>query len=315
MNFIYIVSGLILLVLGGNWLLKSAIGLSLKFNISKIIVGLTVVSFATSAPEMIVSVKSALGGYSDIALGNVVGSNIANIGLVLGVVLLINAIQLENSFLKSDWPITMITTILLFVFLLIDGVLSRIEGFIFVGALIVYLLYLIKNNTKIEEDDELQDNFDKAGKLSYRMILFFLVLGGFSLWLGSELLVNGAVNLAQNLGVSERVIAITVVSIGTSIPELASSVIASIKKESAISIGNIIGSNIFNILSVLGITIIIKPIDKIDVRILEQDIYWMLAFVFVLLPLAFLPKRNSLSFKEGVVLLLMYCLFVYYTIS
>jgi cation:H+ antiporter len=315
MNFIYIIIGLVLLVLGGNWLLKSAIGLSLKFNISKIIVGLTVVSFATSAPEMIVSVKSALAGYSDIALGNVVGSNIANIGLVLGVVLFVNAIQLENSFLKADWPITMITTILLFVFLVIDGVLSRIEGFVFVGVLIVYLLYLIKTNTKIEEEDEFQNDIESAGKLSYQMIVIYLLIGGFGLWLGSELLVNGAVNLAENLGVSERVIAVTVVSIGTSIPELASSIIASVKKESAISIGNIIGSNIFNILSVLGITVIIKPIEKIDVRILEQDIYWMLGFVFVLLPLAFLPKRNSLSLKEGVLLLLMYSLFLYYTIA
>ena len=315
MNFIYIIIGLVLLVLGGNWLLKSAIGLSLKFNISKIIVGLTVVSFATSAPEMIVSVKSALAGYSDIALGNVVGSNIANIGLVLGVVLLINAIQLENSFLKADWPITMITTILLFVFLVIDGVLSRVEGFVFLGVLIVYLLYLIKTNAKIEDDEELQNNMESAGKLSYQMIFVYLLIGGFGLWLGSELLVNGAVNLAENLGVSERIIAITVVSVGTSIPELASSIIASVKKESAISIGNIIGSNIFNILSVLGITVIIKPIEKIDVRILEQDIYWMLGFVFVLLPLAFLPKRNSLSFKEGVLLLLMYSIFVYYTIT
>ena len=315
MNFIYIIIGLVLLVLGGNWLLKSAIGLSLKFNISKIIVGLTVVSFATSAPEMIVSVKSALAGYSDIALGNVVGSNIANIGLVLGVVLFVNAIQLENSFLKADWPITMITTILLFVFLVIDGILSRVEGFVFLGVLIVYLLYLIKTNAKIEDDEELQNNMESAGKLSYQMIFVYLLIGGFGLWLGSELLVNGAVNLAENLGVSERIIAITVVSVGTSIPELASSIIASVKKESAISIGNIIGSNIFNILSVLGITVIIKPIEKIDVRILEQDIYWMLGFVFVLLPLAFLPKRNSLSFKEGVLLLLMYSIFVYYTIT
>ncbi|MQP52518.1 MULTISPECIES: calcium/sodium antiporter [unclassified Flavobacterium] len=315
MNFIYIVSGLILLVLGGNWLLKSAIGLSIKLKISKIIVGLTVVSFATSAPEMIVSIKAALSGYSDIALGNIVGSNIANIGLVLGIVLLINAIQLENSFLKIDWPVTMITTVLLFVFLIIDGVLSRTEGFIFIIVLIIYLLYLIKNSNKVVHEDETNPDVEIAGKLSNGMIFFFLLLGGVGLWLGSELLVNGAVNLAENLGVSKRVIAITVVSVGTSIPELASSIIASIKKENAISIGNIIGSNIFNILSVLGITVLIKPIDKIDVRLLEQDVYWMLGFAFVLLPLAFLPKRNSLSFKEGIVLLLLYFIFVYSTIS
>ncbi|WP_445717533.1 calcium/sodium antiporter [Flavobacterium sp.] len=315
MNFIYIVSGLILLVLGGNWLLKSAIGLSIKLKISKIIVGLTVVSFATSAPEMIVSIKAALSGYSDIALGNIVGSNIANIGLVLGIVLLINAIQLENSFLKIDWPVTMITTVLLFVFLVIDGVLSRTEGFIFIIVLIIYLLYLIKNSSKVVHEDETNPDVEIAGKLSNVMIFFFLLIGGVGLWLGSELLVNGAVNLAENLGVSKRVIAVTVVSVGTSIPELASSIIASIKKENAISIGNIIGSNIFNILSVLGITVLIKPIDKIDVRLLEQDVYWMLGFAFVLLPLAFLPKRNSLSFKEGIVLLLLYFIFVYSTIS
>ncbi|EAZ95921.1 K+-dependent Na+/Ca+ exchanger related-protein [Flavobacteria bacterium BAL38] len=315
MNFIYIVSGLILLVLGGNWLLKSAIGLSIKLKISKIIVGLTVVSFATSAPEMIVSIKAALSGYSDIALGNIVGSNIANIGLVLGIVLLINAIQLENSFLKIDWPVTMITTVLLFVFLVIDGVLSRTEGFIFIIVLIIYLLYLIKNSSKVVHEDETNPDVEIAGKLSNGMIFFFLLIGGVGLWLGSELLVNGAVNLAENLGVSKRVIAVTVVSVGTSIPELASSIIASIKKENAISIGNIIGSNIFNILSVLGITVLIKPIDKINVRLLEQDVYWMLGFAFVLLPLAFLPKRNSLSFKEGIVLLLLYFIFVYSTIS
>lgn len=273
MNFILIVSGLILLVLGGNWLLKSAIGLSLKFNISKIIVGLTIVSFATSAPEMIVSVKAALSGFSDIALGNVIGSNIANIGLVLGVVLLINAINLDTTFLRLDWPVTMVTTILLFIFLVIDGVLSRTEGVVFIVILILYILYLIKINTKIETEADFKNEQKISGNLSFKMIFMFLVLGGFGLWLGSELLVNGAVNLANNFGVSERVIAITVVSIGTSIPELASSIIAAVKKESSISIGNIIGSNIFNILSVLGITSIIHPIGNIDIRILESDIY------------------------------------------
>jgi len=315
MNLIYIVSGLALLVLGGNWLLKSAIGLSLKFNISKIIVGLTIVSFATSAPEMIVSVKAALSGFSDIALGNIIGSNIANIGLVLGIVLLINAINLDITFLRLDWPVTMITTILLFIFLIIDGVLNRTEGVIFILILILYILYLIKINTKIESETDLKNAMEKCNNLSFIMIFTFLFIGGFSLWFGSELLVNGAVNLAKNLGVSKRVIAITVVSVGTSIPELASSIIAAVKKESAISIGNIIGSNIFNILSVLGITSIIQPIENIDVRILESDIYWMLAFVFVLLPLLYLPKRFSLSFKEGIILIVMYILFVYFTLT
>lgn len=311
MNILYIILGLTLLVVGGNWLLKSSVGLSLKLNISKIIVGLTVVSFATSAPEMIVSIKSALDGFPDIAVGNVIGSNIGNIGLVLGVVLLINAIQIETNFYKTDWPMKMIASVLLFFFLILDGKLSRVEGIIFVSLLIVFLFVLIKQNKKVEIELDTQEQT----QMSYLKIFGLLAIGGFSLWLGSELLVDGAVNLAEGLGVSKRVIAITVVSIGTSVPELASSIIAAVKKESDISIGNIIGSNIFNILSVLGFTAIIKPIDNVDVRILNFDIYWMLAFAFILLPMVFLPKRNSLSLKEGIVLVVAYITFIYFTIQ
>lgn len=311
MNILYIILGLILLVVGGNWLLKSSVGLSLKLNISKIIVGLTVVSFATSAPEMIVSIKAALQGFPDIAVGNVVGSNIGNIGLVLGIVLLINAIQVETNFYKTDWPMKMMASVLLFFFLILDGELSRFEGIIFVILLVVFIAFLIKQNKKIEviikEDVETE--------MSYFKIFGLLAVGGFSLWLGSELLVDGAVNLAEGLGVSKRVIAVTVVAIGTSVPELASSIIAAIKKESDISIGNIIGSNIFNILSVLGFTAIIKPIENVDEKIMSFDIYWLLAFAFALLPMVFLPKRNSLSFKEGIILVTAYVVFIYFTIQ
>lgn len=310
MNFLFIVLGLLLLILGGNWLLKAAVGLSMRLKISKIIVGLTVVSFATSAPEMIVSIQAALSGFPDIAIGNVVGSNIGNIGLVLGTILLINAVQVDNSFYVTDWPVKMFASTLLFVFLVLDGVLSRVEGVIFIVVLVSFLIFLIRKNKttqiNIEENQEELMSIIKIG--------FFLVLGGFALWAGSELLVKGAVNLAENLGVSKRIIAITVVSIGTSVPELASSIIASIKKENDISVGNIIGSNIFNILSVLGVTAIIKPIEHVDVQIIQQDIYWMLGFSFILLPMVLLPKRGNLSFKEGVLLLVSYGIFLYFTI-
>lgn len=310
MDILFIVIGLVLLVVGGNWLLKSSVGLSLRLNISKIIVGLTVVSFATSAPEMIVSVKAALDGFPDIALGNVIGSNIGNIGLVLGIVLLINAIQVDRSFYITDWPTKMIASTLLFVFLAIDGGLTRIDGIIFMAVLVVFLIILIRNNKKVQVDIDVTTDEN----MSFLKIFGFLLIGGVALWGGSELLVKGAVNLAESVGVSKRVIAITVVSIGTSIPELASSIIAAIKKENDISIGNIIGSNIFNILSVLGITAIIKPIEKVDVRIIEQDIYWMLGFAFILLPMVILPKRNSLSLKEGIPLLMAYGVFLYFTV-
>jgi cation:H+ antiporter len=309
MDFIYVTAGLVLLVLGGNWLLKSAVGLSFRLNISKIIVGLTVVSFATSLPELIVSVQAALDGFSDIAVGNVIGSNIGNVGLILGIVLLINAIQVDKSFFATDWPTKMIASTLLFVFLIMDGELSRAEGFIFMGLLIVFLIYLIQQNKKVVIDIP----ETKEEPMPYPKIFFLLMLGGLSLWIGSEFLVKGAINLATAIGVSERVIAVTVVSIGTSIPELVSSVIASIKKENDISIGNIIGSNIFNILSVLGITAIINPIKNIDPRLLNHDIYWMLGFGIILLPLVLLPKRGSLSLKEGILLLTGYCVFIYFT--
>ncbi|MDK2770840.1 MAG: calcium/sodium antiporter [Flavobacterium sp.] len=311
MNFLYIIGGLVLLVAGGNWLLKSSVGLSQKLNISKIIVGLTVVSFATSAPEMIVSVKAALDGFPDIAVGNVVGSNIGNLGLVLGIVLLINSMQVESNFYRTDWPMKMLASLLLFFFLAFDGVLSRSEGIFFVVLLVAFILYLIKQNKTVtlENDNQEEEN------MSYLKIFLLLFVGGFSLWLGSELLVDGSVNLAEKLGVSKRIIAITVVSIGTSIPELASSVIAALKNENDISIGNIIGSNIFNILSVLGFTAIIKPIENVDYQILHFDIYWLLGFAFVLLPMVFLPKRNNLAFKEGVLLVLAYAVFIYLTIK
>ncbi len=312
MNLFYVIIGLALLVLGGNWLLKSAVGLSLKFNISKIIIGLTVVSFATSAPEMIVSIEAALDGFPDIAVGNVVGSNIGNIGLVLGVVLLINAIQVETNFYAMDWPMKMLASFLLYIFLIGDGVLSRVEGFIFITILIAFIIYLIrKNKTIVAESNELSSD----DNMSYSMIFGLLIIGSVGLWAGSELLIKGAVNLAQSLGVSNRIIAVTVVSIGTSVPELASSVIAALKKENDISIGNIIGSNIFNILSVLGITAIIKPINHIDPKIINNDIYWMLGFAVALLPLVLLPKRNSLSLKEGILLLTAYCVFIYLTVK
>lgn len=311
MNFIYIISGLILLVLGGNWLLKSSIGLSLKLNVSKIIIGLTVVSIATSAPELIVSIKAALDGFPDLAVGNVVGSNIGNVGLILGVVLLINSIHVNKSFYTIDWPFKIIVSFLLFLFLLIGENLSRIEGIIMLTLYVLFIIYLIKNQKTVITS--LPDENTK--KMPIFKIIGLLFLGCFCLWAGSEFLIKGAISLAEVFGVSQRVIAISVVSIGTSIPELVSSVIAALKKESDISIGNIIGSNIFNILGVLGISSIIKPIENIDKIILNHDLYWMLGFALMLMPLVLFTKRGGLFFKEGILLLVAYTIFIFLTFN
>jgi len=311
MDFLFIILGLVLLVLGGDWLLKSAVGMSLRLNISKIIIGMTVVSFATSAPELIVSLKSAIDGFPDIALGNVVGSNIANIGLILGLVMIISEMKVDESFFKTDWPVMLVASGLLFGILLFDGEIGRMEGILLFLCIIGFVIYIVKyQNTSPEEID-----LPETIQMKIPLIFWFLTIGGGSLYLCSELLIKGAVNVAQQFGVSDRIIAVTVVAIGTSIPELAASLIAAIKKESSISIGNIIGSNIFNILGVLGLTAIIHPIKLVDTRLITFDIYWMLGFAFILLPLVLMPKKGFLDRKAGILLLLSYIIFVYLTFA
>ena len=310
MNFLLIIGGLILLILGGNWLLKSAVALSLKLEIPKIIIGMTVVSFATSAPELIVSINAALNGSSDLALGNVIGSNIANLALVLGITLLLGSMHITKSFYKVDWPIMMIASTLLYLFLYTDKVIDQFEGIILFSLLIIFLIYLLKYQ-KTAVIDELPE--DDVPLPLYKTVLFF-VLGGLGLYGGSELLIKGATALALEYEVTERVIAVTIVSIGTSIPELTASIIAIIKKEKAISLGNLIGSNIFNVFAVLGITSIITPISVTDERLLTNDIFWMLGISFIILPLVFLTKRLRLSWREGLLLIIAYCIFIYQTI-
>ena len=301
------------MVFGGNWLLKAAVALSLKLNIPKIVIGMTVVSFATSAPELIVSIKSALNGATGLAVGNVIGSNIANLGLVLGITVILSKIDVEKSFYKTDWPVMMIASVLLYFFIVNDKVIQSYEGMILFGMLIVFLIYLLRFQKQAVVDEMPED--DEALPL-YKTVLF-LALGGVGLWGGSELLIDGATTLAKNFGVSDAVIGVTVVSVGTSIPELAASIIAVMNKEKAISLGNLIGSNVFNILAVLGITAMITPVEvKADaLSLINNDIYWMLAISFAVLPMVFFPKKLRLNWKDGIVLLASYFVFIYLTLS
>lgn len=310
MNFLFIIAGLVLLILGGNWLLKAAVALSLKLNIPKIVIGMTVVSFATSAPELIVSLKAALNGAPDLALGNVIGSNIANLGFVLGITLLFGAMEIQKSFYKTDWPVMMLASVLLYFFLAGDQIIVRYEGIILFSLLVLFLVYLLRFQKATLEEDLPEDE----DALSLFYMLFYLVIGGVGLWAGSELLVKGAKAMAEDFGVSQRIIAVTVVSVGTSIPELSASIIAVIKKEKSISLGNLIGSNIFNILAVLGITSIVTPVAVLDLGLLSNDIFWMLGISFLTLPFVFLPKRFQLNWKHGIVLLVLYGAFIYRTL-
>ena len=196
MEFLYIISGLVFLIIGGNWLLKAAVGLSLRLNIPKIVIGMTVVSFATSAPELIISIKSALDGFPDLALGNVVGSNIANLALVLGITITLSKIDVQKSFYKTDWPVMMIASGLLFYFLYNDSMIDFKEGAIMFSFLIIFLVYLLRFQKKAAVIDEMPEDDEE---LSWVKTIFFFAIGGVGLWSGSELLIKGAVDLALSL--------------------------------------------------------------------------------------------------------------------
>jgi len=303
--------GLGLLIAGGNWLLKSAVALSMRLHIPRMIIGMTVVSLATSAPELIISVNAAREGFPDIALSNVVGSNIANLGLVLALTVILGHIDVRPGFYTTDWPVMMLSTLLFCGLIYFDGTLSQTEGIGMLLLLFIFLVYLLR--------------FQKEAVVSevpitglptplYKSLLF-LLLGGLALWGGSELLIRGAVGLATSLGVSERVIGITLIAAGTSIPELAASIIANLKKEKAISLGNLMGSNIFNLLGVMGATSLITPVKVMDPHLLSHDIFWLLGFSFLILPLVFFPKGLRLGWRDGLVLGGAYLVFLYLTLN
>jgi cation:H+ antiporter len=307
MEYLAIVLGLILLIKGGDWVLEGAVLFSLRLNIPKIIVGMTVVSFATSAPELIVSINAALNGYPDLAVGNIVGSNIANLALVLGIVVFITPIKIEKVFYKYDWPAMILVTLLFYFSLKSDYSLSLFESVLFIIVLIAYLIFLIfYQKSRVNDQEEL--NVDKSMK--YLKILSLIIFGGFFLWLGSEVLIKGSISLATKLGISERIIGVTIVAFGTSIPELSTSIVAIINKEQNISLGNLIGSNIFDMLGVIGITGILSPIVISDIGLIDSDLIWMLSLAFLILPLVFFPNKMKFGRIEGIILLLFYAFFI-----
>ena len=312
MSIPFLIFGFVLLVIGGDFLVRASVALSLKLNFSKLVIGMTVVSFATSAPELLVSLNAALSGAPAIAINNVVGSNIANIGLVLGITAIIGSIGIDASFYRIHWPVMMLFSGMLYYFLWNDAQLSAIEGAVLFIALIAFVAYLIHGQKRTTEaTDAIEEVDDALAVVPGSKIGLWLFIGATALYFGSEWLVKGATEIALILDVSEAVIGVTMIAIGTSVPELAASVIAAVKKEKAISLGNLIGSNIFNIGSVLGVTSIIKTIPVTEPLILSRDIFWMLLFAVSILVLALLPKRNQIHQIKGLVLVVLYGVFIF----
>ncbi len=307
MEFLAIILGLFFLIKGGEFLFNGSLSASIKLQIPRFIVGLTIVSFATSAPELVVSVQSAFKGFPDLALGNIVGSNVANLALVLGIVAIITPIKIEKVFYKYDWPIMIVVTLLFYFLIKTNDNLSRIEGVVFIIFLMAYLIFLVfYQKSRITKDEF----FDDDKTTSYVKIFYLIVVGGFLLWLGSEVLIKGAVSLATKLGVSERIVSVSIIAFGTSIPELSTSIIAIINKEHNISVGNLIGSNIFDMIGVIGITSILSPIYISDKGLINSDLVWMVSLAFLILPLVFFPNRMRVGRSEGMILIIFYIFFI-----
>lgn len=331
MDYFWLILGFITLILGGDFLVRGAVGLALKAQISTLVIGMTVVSFGTSAPELLVSIGAAMEGGEDslMSAGNVIGSNIANLALVLGVTALIYPIKVNRTSIRQDWPVMMMSTVLFVVFMrFFDGENYQInnwEGAVLFTLIICFTWFLIWKSKKskkamssgidpnddgldLEGDDEITA---ESGTPLWKNIAF-LVGGCVGLVLGSNWLLGAATNIATAAGISPFIIGVTILAFGTSVPELAASAIAAYRKQTDIAIGNLIGSNVFNILCVVGLTGLVAKM-PLQANVLNYDAWWMLAIAFVLLPLMLMGGK--IHRWKGVVLLLSYAVYIYFLLA
>ncbi|HSL90760.1 MAG TPA: calcium/sodium antiporter [Ignavibacteriaceae bacterium] len=306
---IYIIAGLIMLFAGAEGLIRGSSSLALRVGITPLVVGLTVVAFGTSSPELVVSLKAALEGNGDISLGNVIGSNIANIALILGVAALIRPLKVQAQVVKREVPLMILVTLLLFIFL-INNEINRPEGVIlFIGIIIYSFISIVL--AKKEKNKEVEDEFaDVVAKKTLKiwMAILFIIIGLVFLVYGSNLFLEASVEIAKIFGMSQAVIGLTLIAVGTSLPELVTSAVAAYKNESDIAIGNVVGSNVFNILFILGITAIIVPVSARGITLI--DIIAMLLTAIVILPMAW--SKFNLNRTEGAFLLIGYVGYMYY---
>jgi cation:H+ antiporter len=299
--------GLVFLTVGAKILVDGASHIALAMGVSPLVVGMSIIAFGTSMPEFVFNLTSSTTDASDLAIGNIVGSNIANIALILGIVGILKPVTISSSIIRKEYPFMALTALMLFAFSL-DGNISRADGTILAVIFVGFLYWMFKSG-KVVEDAAVFDQFSKPKPEWLRNGLF--ILGGLAgLIYGADLMVDSATSIALSLGVSEMVIGVTIVAIGTSLPELAASVAAIIKKENDISLGNILGSNIFNVLFVIGFVSIFSPLTVADIWTLPFHMPYMLAVVLLILPLYVFFK--SINRTGGVILLVVYAVYLFY---
>ncbi len=304
LNLLFLALGFLLLILGAGWLIDGASSLARKYRISDLAIGLTIVAFGTSAPELVVNVFAAFQGHPDIVFGNIIGSNNFNIFLILGISGVILPITVQSSTVWKEIPLSFVAMLVLFVlandfFLREESILSRLDGVIMLGLFVLFLLYVYR---QLKYDSPVKAEDSKELSLARTWVYIFVGLAG--LVLGGRLVVNSAINLATQMGVSEKIIGLTIVAAGTSLPELATSVMAVVKKNNDIAVGNIIGSNIFNIFLILGLSSLIAPMAY--EKVFNRDIYLLAFGTAVLFIAMFTGKRKKLDRREAALLLAIY---------
>lgn len=302
-----LILSLVALYFGADWLVRGSSSLALRAHISPLVVGLTVVAFGTSSPELVVSLNATLSGQGDIAAGNVIGSNIFNIAFILGLSAVVCPLQAKVQLFKVDIPVMLVASVL-FTVLFWDGILGRIEGGLFFAGILAYTGLSLYHSRKKKDDSDTNDENDMKVLKHWTFDIGLIVVGLVILVFASDLLVKQAVFIAQAIGISEAVTGLTIVAAGTSMPELATSIVAATKKQSDIAIGNIVGSNIFNILAIMGLSALVRPITALQVN--HVDLLVMLAVSILLLPLVRTGFR--IVRREGILLVLVYLAYMMY---
>ena len=308
--------GLLLLVWGADRFVHGAAATARNLGVPPLLIGLTIVALATSAPEILVSLVAALRDDPDLAVGNAIGSNIANIGLVLGIVAMLRPVELKSATLRREMP-ALLAVSLLTVSLFLDSYLSQVDGLVLLTGLVIVMIWLTRLGIRSSATDPLQAEFDAEipKHMSMRVAIFWLLVGVATLLVGAELMVDGAIEIAQALGVSEVVIGITMVALATSLPELAVSAVSAYRGEYGLAIGNIVGSNIFNLLAVIGVAASIQPA-ALPPSVLSLHIFVMVAFTLVLFAMTYeYEGRGQITRLEGVALITAYLAYQAYVVA